>query len=235
MKLPGPAATAAAASLKPGDIVVLENTRFDDGEKKNNPDLAAAFAELADIYVNDAFGSAHRAHASTEGVAQAMRAKGAPAVSGFLLGKEITALGTAVNNPPHPYVAIMGGAKISDKIKLIDNLLDRADQILIGGGMANTFLRAQGHETADSLVEADALAEAARLLSVAGDQLILPVDVVVADKFAADATATNVLVGEIPAGTMALDIGAATIPAFQPLSPGCQTRRLERTHGCLRV
>ena len=210
----GPAATAAAAGLTPGDIIVLENTRFDPGEKQNDPSLSQAFAALADVYVNDAFGSAHRAHASTEGVARAMRAKGAPAVSGFLLGKEIQALGVAVNNPPHPYVAIMGGAKISDKIKLIDNLLDRADQILIGGGMANTFLRAQGHETASSLVEAEALPEARRLLDMAGDRLILPVDVVVADKFAADAEATNVLVSEIPAGTMALDIGVATIQHF---------------------
>ncbi|MCB0011341.1 MAG: phosphoglycerate kinase [Anaerolineales bacterium] len=210
----GPTATAAAAALKPGDILVLENTRFEPGETKNDPALAAALADLADLYVNDAFGSAHRAHASTEGVAQAIRAKGGAAVAGFLLGKELQALGVAVNNPPHPYVAIMGGAKISDKIKLIDNLLARADHILIGGGMANTFLRAKGLETGTSLVEEDALPEAKRLLAAAGDQLVLPVDVVVADKFAADATATNVLVNEIPADRMALDIGVATIQHF---------------------
>ena len=210
----GPTAASAAAALRPGNILLLENTRFEPGETKNDPALAAELADLADLYVNDAFGSAHRAHASTAGVAQAVRAKGGAAVAGFLLGKEIQALGTAVNNPPHPYVAIMGGAKISDKIKLIDNLLERADHILIGGGMANTFLRAKGLETGTSLVEEEALPEAKRLLAAAGEQLVLPVDVVVADKFAAEATATNVLVGEIPAGTMALDIGVATIQHF---------------------
>ena len=210
----GPTAAAAATALQPGAILVLENTRFEPGETKNDPALAAALADLADLYVNDAFGSAHRAHASTEGVAQAMRAKGGAVVAGFLLGKELQALGTAVDNPPHPYVAIMGGAKISDKIKLIDNLLERADQILIGGGMANTFLQAKGLETGTSLVEEEALPEAKRLLAAAGERLVLPVDVVVADKFAADATATNVLVAEIPADKMALDIGVATIQHF---------------------
>ena len=169
---------------------------------------------LADVYVDDAFGSAHRAHASTEGAAQVIRAKGGAVVAGFLMEKELAALGTAVTNPAHPYVAIMGGAKISDKIKLIDNLLDKADFVLIGGGMANTFLRAQGYETGSSLVEEDAIAEAKRLLEVAGDQLVILVDVVVADKFAADATARTVSVEAIPEAQMALDVGPATLKLF---------------------
>ena len=144
---------AAAAALKPGEILLLENTRFHPGEKKNDPQLAADFASLADVYVDDAFGSAHRPDASVDGVAHAMRAKGGPAVSGFLMNAEIAALSEAVENPPHPYVAIMGGAKISDKIKLIENLLDRADKILIGGGMANTFLKAQGADMGKSLAK----------------------------------------------------------------------------------
>lgn len=210
----GPSAAAAAAALQPGDVLVLENTRFEKGETKNDLGLAAELAALADVYVNDAFGSAHRAHSSTEGVARAIHAKGGPAVAGFLMGKELAALGTAVSNPPHPYVAIMGGAKISDKIKLIENLLKTADKILIGGGMANTFLRAQGHETGKSLVEADALPEAKRLLETAVEQLILPIDVVVADEFSADAKGEIVPVYAIPADKMALDIGPATIERF---------------------
>ena len=200
--------------MKPGDVLLLENTRFEPGETKNDPTLSAALAALADGYVDDAFGSAHRAHASTEGAARVMKERGAPAVAGFLMEKELQALGTAVENPPHPYVAIMGGAKISDKIKLIDNLLSRADQILIGGGMANTFLRAQGLETGASLVEEEALPEAARLLAAAGDRLILPVDLVVADRFAPDAAVQTVAVDAIPAGWMALDVGLVTIQHF---------------------
>jgi phosphoglycerate kinase len=210
----GSEAAAAAAALQPGEVLLLENTRFEPGETKNNAALAAAMADMADIYVNDAFGSAHRAHSSTEGAAQAMRAKGGPAVAGFLMGKELDALGTAVNNPPHPYVAIMGGAKISDKIKLIDNLLEKADKILIGGGMANTFLAAQGHDMGKSLVEQEALPEAERLLAQASEQLILPVDVVVAKEFSADASATEKPVGYITAEEMALDIGPATLELF---------------------
>jgi phosphoglycerate kinase len=169
------------------------------------------------MYVDDAFGSAHRAHASTEGVAKAIQAKGGAAVAGFLMSKEMDALGTAVNNPPHPYIAIMGGAKISDKIKLIDNLLEKADKILIGGGMANTFLQAQGHEIGTSLVEEEALPEAKRLLSVASDQIVLPTDVIVAPEFKADAPATTVAVDDIPDDQMALDIGPATLDHFQKI------------------
>ncbi len=211
----GDTAAAAAASLEPGDVLLLENTRFEAGEKNNDPELAAQMADMADIYVNDAFGSAHRAHASTEGAAQAMRAKGGEAVAGFLMGKELEALGTAVTNPPHPYVAIMGGAKISDKIKLIDNLLQKADKIVIGGGMANTFLAAQGYDLGKSLVEADALPEAKRLLEEAPDQLILPVDVGVASEFSADAARTDKPVMEITGDEMALDIGPVTLELFK--------------------
>lgn len=210
----GESVSQVASKSQPGDIILLENTRFEPGEKKNDPELSRQFASLAEVYVNDAFGSAHRAHASTEGVARMMRDKGGPAVAGFLMEKELAALGTAVHNPPHPYIAIMGGAKISDKIRLIENLLERADKILIGGGMANTFIKAQGFEVGNSLVEEDALEEASRLLQIAGERLILPVDVVVADQPDADAIATDVLVGEIPPDKMALDIGLATIQYF---------------------
>ena len=218
----GESVTAAVAAMQPGDVLILENTRFAPGETKNDPTLSQALADLADVYVNDAFGSAHRAHSSTEGVARAVQAKGGAAVAGFLLGKEIEALGGAVNNPPHPYVAIMGGAKISDKILVIDNLLRLADKVLIGGGMANTFLKAQGHEVGKSLVEEEALEEARRLLAQSADKLILPLDVVVADKFAADAEAENVLVSEIPADRMALDIGVETLAEFGRQLEGAQ-------------
>lgn len=210
----GDSVTAAVAAAQSGDVIMLENTRFEPGEKKNDPMLSQALADLADVYVDDAFGSAHRAHASTEGAAQAIRAKGGACASGFLMQKELDALGMAVSNPPHPYVAIMGGAKISDKIKLIENLLDSADMILIGGGMANTFLKAQGYEMGTSLVEADAVPEATRLLALAGDRLVLPVDVVVADAFSADADHRTVLVDAIPSDKMALDIGPASVDLF---------------------
>ncbi|MCL4265789.1 MAG: phosphoglycerate kinase [Anaerolineae bacterium] len=210
----GDTVTTAVAAMKPGDIILLENTRFAPGETKNDPELSQKLGALADVYVNDAFGSAHRAHASTEGAAKVIQAKGGTAVAGFLMGKEISALGTAVNNPPHPYIAIMGGAKISDKIKLIENLLHTADKILIGGGMANTFFKAQGHEVGGSLVENEALPEAQQLLEMAGERLVLPVDLVVADKFAADAAAEVVPAWGIPVHMMALDIGPDTLERF---------------------
>jgi len=211
----GDSASQAAGDLQPGQVLLLENTRFEAGEKKNDPDLAAQLAAMADVYVDDAFGSAHRAHASTEGVAQAMRAKDGPAVAGFLMGKELEALGTAVSNPRHPYVAIMGGAKISDKIKLIDNLLQKADKILIGGGMANTFLAALGYNMGKSLVEKEAISEAKSLLDAAADRLILPVDVIVTEEFSDDALGEEVRVDRVAANQMALDIGPATLQRFE--------------------
>lgn len=221
-KVVGEAVTEAAAKLEPGQIMLLENTRFESGEKKNDPELSRQLAGLADVYVNDAFGSAHRAHASTEGVAQMMREKGNPAVAGFLMEKELAALSVAVNDPPHPYIAIMGGAKISDKIKLIEHLLQVTDKILIGGGMANTFLKAQDLEVGKSLVEEEAVPEARRLLDMAGDRLILPVDVVVAESLEEDTEAQDVPVNEIPADKMALDVGLVTIQRFNVALQGAR-------------
>lgn len=218
----GDSVTAAVAAMQPGDIILLENTRFEPGETKNNPELSQKLADLADVYVEDAFGSVHRAHSSTEGAARMIRAKGGPAVAGFLMGKELDALGTAVSDPPHPYVAIMGGAKISDKIKLIENLLKVADKILIGGGMANTFLKAQGHQVGKSLVEEDAIPEAKRLLKQAANRIVLPTDVIVAPEFSADAPAELVSVWGIPKDQMALDIGQDTIERFNEELQGAQ-------------
>ena len=167
----GPVAEGAAAGMRPGDVILLENVRFHPEEEKNNPAFAQQLSVLADLYVNDAFGSAHRAHASTEGVAHLL-----PAVAGFLMEKEIEYLGQAIENPKHPYIAILGGAKISDKIGVIENLLTKADRILIGGGMANTFLKAKGVAVGDSLVEDTSLDMARDLLAKAGGKLVLPVE-----------------------------------------------------------
>lgn len=205
----GEIAEAAAADLAPGEVLVLENTRFHAGEKKNDPEMAKQLAALADLYVNDAFGSAHRAHASTTGVADYL-----PSAAGFLLEKEIKYLGNTIAEPQRPFVAILGGAKVSDKIGVIENLLDKADRILIGGGMANTFFKAQGFEMADSLVEEDALDTAKELLEKAGGKLVLPVDVVIADAFAADAADKIIDVGPVPAGWRILDIGPRTVAAY---------------------
>src|SRR4030065_1184063 len=178
----GPIAEAARKALKPGEILVLENTRFHPEEEKNDPDLAKKMASLADIYVNDAFGSAHRAHASTEGVAHYL-----PAVAGFLMEKEICYLGHAIANPKHPFIAILGGAKISDKLGVIRNLLIKADQILIGGGVSNTFFKAQGSPIGDSLCEDEVLDTARQLLKSGAKQIRLPVDVGIADRVDAEA------------------------------------------------
>jgi phosphoglycerate kinase len=205
----GPVAEAAAAQLKPGDVLVLENTRFYPGETKNDPALSAQFAKLADLFVNDAFGSAHRAHASTEGVAKHL-----PAVAGFLMEREIQYLGQAIADPKRPFVAILGGAKISDKIGVIRNLLTKADQVLIGGGMANTFFKAQGYPIGDSLVEDEALETARELVQTGSGKLRLPVDVVVADRFDAEAAAKIIAMGPIEAGWRILDIGPESVKAF---------------------
>ncbi len=206
-----PAETAAAA-LKPGEILVLENTRYYAEEEKNDPEYAKKLASLADLYVNDAFGTAHRAHASTEGVTHYK-----PGVAGFLLEKEIQYLSSAVEDPKRPFVAILGGAKISDKIGVIKNLLNKADKVLIGGGMANTFFKAQGLEMADSLVQDEALDTAKEILAAASDKLVLPVDVVIADKFDNDAVTEEVAVGNVPAGWRILDIGSKTIELYGKL------------------
>lgn len=205
----GQVAEAAAKALQPGDVLVLENTRYHPEEEKNDTAFSKQLASLADLYVNDAFGSAHRAHASTEGITRYL-----PGVSGFLLEKEIKYLGQAIDDPKHPFVAILGGAKISDKIGVIKNLLKKADQILIGGGMANTFFKAQGYPVADSLVEDEALDTARELLEHSGTKLRLPVDVVIADKFDNDAAIKVIAMGPVPEGWRILDIGPETIANF---------------------
>jgi len=205
----GPDAEKSAAALKPGEVLLLENTRFYPGETKNDPEMSRQLASLADLYVNDAFGSAHRAHASTEGVAKYL-----PAVAGFLMEKEIQYLGQAIANPEKPFVAILGGAKISDKIGVIRNLLSKADQIIIGGGMANTFFKAQGYPVGDSLVEDEALETARQLILDGSTRLRLPIDVVVADRFEADAEYRIMEMGPVPDGWRILDIGPESVAAF---------------------
>jgi len=200
---------AMAGEIQPGEALMLENTRFHKGEEKNDLELAKQMARLGDVYVNDAFGSAHRAHASTEGVARFL-----PAVSGFLMEQELEYLGRATENPAHPYVAILGGAKISDKITVVENLLGKCDTLIIGGGMANTFLAAKGYEMQDSLVEAGSIETARAIMAKAGDKLMLPVDAVVADKFDADADHQVVAVDKVPVGWRMLDIGPKSIARF---------------------
>ncbi len=205
----GAPAEATARALKAGEVLVLENTRFHPEEEANDLNFAKGMASLADLYVNDAFGTAHRAHASTEGVTHYL-----PGVAGFLMEKEIQYLGQAIASPKKPFVAILGGAKVSDKIGVIKNLLAKADEILIGGGMANTFFKAQGLELADSLVEPDAVETAKELLKAGGKKLHLPVDVVLGDKFDAAAESKTMKVGAVPAGWRILDIGPETVAEY---------------------
>ena len=208
----GPAVQAAVAAMQSGDVLLLENLRFQAEEEANDPAFARRLAALADVYVNDAFGTAHRAHASTEGVAHYL-----PAVAGFLMEKEIDYLSRALENPARPFDAIIGGAKVSDKIAVLQNMLDKVDALLIGGGMANTFLKAQGHEVGQSLVEDDKLDVARSLLAQAQARhvrLLLPVDVVVADKFAADAAWQVVAAKAVPADWRILDVGPQTVKLF---------------------
>ncbi len=206
----GPEVEKMAAALNAGDVLLLENLRFHAEEEKNDPAFAKQLAALAEVYVNDAFGSAHRAHASTEGVAKFL-----PAVGGFLMEKELEYLAGAVTTPAHPFAAILGGAKISDKIGVIENLLAKADKILIGGGMANTFFKAQGLEMADSLVEDASLDTARALMGKAGGKLVLPVDAVLGDKFDKEAASQTVAVAAgVPAGWRILDIGPKTVERF---------------------
>lgn len=213
----GPEVEAMAKALQPGDVLMLENTRFHKGEEKNDLELAKQMAALADVYVNDAFGSAHRAHASTEGIARFL-----PAVSGFLMEQELEYLGRAVANPEHPYIAILGGAKISDKILVVETLAAKCDKLIIGGGMANTFLAAKGFNMQDSLVETDALETAKALLEKLGDKLVLPVDAVVADRFDAEANSQVVDVDSIPAGWRMLDVGPKTLDLYKQTLNGAK-------------
>ncbi|NBI27701.1 phosphoglycerate kinase [Chengkuizengella marina] len=211
----GPAVQAEIDQLNNGDIVVLENTRFYAGEEKNDPQLAKAFADLADLYVNDAFGAAHRAHASTEGIA-----KHIPAVAGFLMEKELEVLGKALNNPDRPFTAIVGGAKVKDKIDVINKLIEIADDIIIGGGLAYTFIKAQGYEIGNSLVDNEKLELALEFIQKAKDKGVnfhLPVDVVVADDFNINANTRIVNIDEMPADWEGIDIGPKTREKYKEI------------------
>jgi phosphoglycerate kinase len=211
----GFAARTAIGTMYDGDVLLLENTRFLDGEEKNDSALAQEMAALGDVYVNDAFGAAHRAHASTAGVAVVMRAEGKPAVAGLLMDRELQYLGRALAEPQRPFVAILGGAKISGKIDVIRSLLPKVDRLLIGGAMANTFFRAMGLDTGTSLVEDDRLEMARELLASSGDKLVLPVDAVVAEKMEAGQPVQTVDRGRIPAGRMVLDVGPRTVEEYR--------------------
>lgn len=209
----------AVAGLPQGGVILLENTRFYKGETKNDPELAQGLAKLADVFVNDAFGTAHRAHSSTVGVTDHL-----PAVAGLLMEKEIDYLATALETPAKPFVAILGGAKVSDKIAVIEALLDKVDTLLIGGGMANTFFKAQGYEMAKSLVEEDAVETAKRILAKSGEKLVLPTDVVIGDKFDDDAARQTINVSEgVPEGWAIYDVGEATIKQFGAYLDNAQT------------
>lgn len=209
----GPEVKEAVAQLKDGEVLLLENVRFEAGEEKNDSELAKSFAELADLFVNDAFGAAHRAHASTAGIAAHL-----PAVAGLLMQKELDALGQALSNPKRPFTAIIGGAKVKDKIGVIENLLGKVDNLIVGGGLANTFIKAQGHEVGTSLLEEDKIDLAKQFIEQAkerGVRFLIPIDVVVADEFTADpAQVERVDANQIPADMMALDIGEKTIQQF---------------------
>lgn len=208
----GPSADEAVANIQDGEVVLLENLRFHKEETKNDPEFAKKLASYADIFVNDAFGTAHRAHASTEGVTHYL-----PSVAGFLIKKELEFMGGALENPQRPFVAILGGAKIADKIPVIENLFNKVDCLIIGGGMANTFLAAQGYHMGKSLVDADSIGLANELLKKAklkGVKILLPIDVVAADAFSNDAKTVMVPVDSIPEGYMALDIGSSTTMIF---------------------
>src|SRR5579859_1817919 len=208
----GEPAETAARALRPGEILLLENLRFHPEEEANDPAFARQLAALGDVYINDAFGSAHRAHASTEGVAHLL-----PAALGALMEQEVSVMSAALESPQRPFVAVLGGAKVSDKMGVITNLLGKVDSLLIGGGMANTFLRAQGYFIGDSLVEADLVPEAERLIAQArerGVALLLPTDVVIGDAFSAEAQQRTVAVAAVPAGWRILDIGPHTAAQY---------------------
>ena len=213
----GPEVEKMAKALRAGGVIMLENTRFHPEEEKNDLDLARKMAALGDVYVDDAFGSAHRAHSSTEGVAHFL-----PAVSGFLMEQELEYLGRATANPEHPYIAILGGAKISDKILVVDNLLAKCDKLIIGGGMANTFLTAKGLNMQDSLVEAGSVDTAKAILTKSGSRIVLPVDAVIADKFLAEANSMTVDISKIPAGWRMMDVGPKTLELYKETLKGAK-------------
>ncbi|MAS34224.1 MAG: phosphoglycerate kinase [Anaerolineaceae bacterium] len=207
----GPAAEEAVASLPDGGVLILENTRFHKGETKNDAEMAEQLAKLGDVFVMDAFGSAHRAHSSTVGVTDYL-----PAVAGFLMEKELDYLATALEDPKRPFVAILGGAKVSDKIEVIDALLSKVDSLLIGGGMANTFFKAKGYEMGNSLVEDEAVDTAKDLLSRGGDKLVLPVDAIIGDKFEESASTQTIDVTDgVPDGWAIYDIGPKSLDTFK--------------------
>lgn len=214
----GQSVERAVEAMNAGDLVLLENVRFYPEEEKNDPGFAKKLAAFGDVFVNDAFGSAHRAHASTEGVAHIL-----PGVAGLLMAKELNYLGTALASPARPFVAILGGAKTSDKIKVIENLLPKVDWLLIGGGMANTFLAAQGFDLGQSLVEADQLETAKALIAQGSAKIVLPVDLVVADKFDASADSKVVEPNAVPNDWRALDVGPKTIDAFEKILSTAKT------------
>ena len=211
----------AKGKTAPGTVVMLENTRFTEAEERNDPALSEQLATLADVYVNDAFGAAHRAHASTEGVAHVVKSAGNPAVAGYLMQKELDFLGKAITNPARPFVAILGGAKVKDKIPVIDSLLPKVDSLLVGGGMAYTFYKAAGHEIGKSLLDASSLEYCQSLLC--DDKIVLPIDCVVAAEFNNDSPATTVKVNAIPAEQEGLDIGPETVARFAEIIRGAKT------------
>ncbi|WP_026694506.1 phosphoglycerate kinase [Peribacillus kribbensis] len=214
----GESVKAEIEKMNEGDVLLLENVRFYPGEEKNDPELAKAFAELADVYVNDAFGAAHRAHASTEGIAKYL-----PAVSGLLMQKELDVLGKALSDPDRPFTAIIGGAKVKDKIGVIDNLLEKVDNLIIGGGLAYTFVKAQGHEVGKSLLEEDKLDLANSFVAKAKEKKVnfyMPVDVIVADDFSEDAETKVVDIDSIPSDWEALDIGPKTREKYAEVIKG---------------
>lgn len=214
----GPDADKAAQALKPGELLLLENTRFNPAETKNDPNFARTLAGLGEVYVNDAFGTVHRAHASTEGVAHFL-----PSTAGLLVQKEVQYLETTLMDPARPFVAVLGGAKISDKIGVVGSLIERTESLLIGGGMANTFLAAQGMDMAESLTEPDSYSVALELIEIAGEKLHLPTDAVVADAFSSKAAVQMAEVKKVPPGWRVLDIGPQTLDTFKREVDGAGT------------
>ncbi len=215
----GEVAEKAVAALPDGGVLLLENTRFYPLEEKNDPDLSAKLAKHGDVFVNDAFGSAHRAHSSTVGVTAHL-----PSVAGLLMEKEIEYLSSAIDNPVRPFVAILGGAKVSDKIQVIETLLGKVDKLLIGGGMANTFFKAKGYALGNSLVEEASVETARELIAKGGDKLVLPIDAIIGDKMEEDATTRTIRVEDgVPEGYAIFDIGSATVDLFAKELAGAKT------------